>query len=155
MNRDKKERMTTIIQKNGNRILIPTHGPEVNINNGDIIRYTGNYYKTIRDIVDVEWVKIETTFIGVVESCRSRYETGIQGIYVKPLYIWDIGNSEWYKIHYSNPRPKSKYFLYPHLLMLPEHQYSLCYNIIYSLDTCENTSLEKFRHIEKTFDLYA
>jgi hypothetical protein len=143
--------MTTIIIKNNNRILIKENDTEVNINDGDIIQYTGNYYKTINDIVKM--VKIETTFIGVVETCRSRYETGVEGIYVKPLYIWDIENSEWYKIINLNP-PTTKYFLYPHLLMLSQHDcYPSCCYLIFSLNTCENKSLNEFINIQKTFDL--
>ena len=122
-----------------------------NINDGDIIQYTGIYYKTINDIVDM--VKIETTFIGIVEQCRSRYDRGIEGIYVKPLYIWDIMNSEWYKIINLKPRD-TKYFIYPHLLMLSQYNYYTSgYYPIYSLNTCENKSLDEFINIQKTYNL--
>ena len=95
-------------------------------------------------------VEIQTTFIGVVETCRSRYDTGIQGIYIKPLYIWDIINCEWLIIVNLHP-PIYKYFLYPHLLMLP--QYNTYNRPLYFLNTCENKSIEEFANIIKEFNL--
>lgn len=140
-----------IITKNSNRILIKENGTEVNINDGTIIQYSGIYYKTINDIVKT--VEIETTFIGLVETERFKYDNGIEGIYVKPLYIFNIMNNEWYKIVNLNP-PKTKYFLYPHLLMLPQHNYyPSCYYPLYLLNTCENKSLNEFINIQKTFNL--
>jgi len=137
--------------KNNSRTLIKENGTEVNINDGDIIQYNGIYYKTVNDIVKM--VKIETIFIGVVETCRYKFDTGIIGIYVKPLYIWDILNSEWYKIVNLQP-PKTKYFLYPHLLMESEKNcYLSAYNPLYLLNTCKNKSLDKFVNIQTTFDL--
>jgi len=127
------------------------NGEEVNINDGDIIQYTGIYYKKINDIV--ERVEIETIFIGIIETCRSR-DTHIEGIYVRPLYIWDIMNCEWYKIYIFNP-PQTKYFLYPHLLILSQYNnYSSCYYPLYFLDTCENRSLDDFINIQKPFNLF-
>lgn len=124
--------MTSFIIKNANRILIKENGEEINMNDGDIIQYTGHYYKHVNDIVNM--VTIETTFIGVVETCRFRYDTGIEGIYVKPSI--------------------KKYFVYPHLLMLSRHNnYPSCYYPIFSLNTCENKSLDEFINIQKTFDL--
>jgi hypothetical protein len=141
--------MTTIIFKNANRILIKENGEEININDGDIIQYTANYYKHVNDIVKM--VIFETTFIGAVETCRFRYDTGIEGIYVKPLYIWD--NSEWYKIINLKP-PINKYFVYPHLLILSQYNnFPSCYHPIFSLNTCKNKSLDEFINIQKTFDL--
>lgn len=140
-----------IIIKNNNRILVKENGIEVNINDGDIIQYTGIYYKKINDIV--RCVNIETNFIGKVETYKARYNTGIMGIYVKPLYIWDMVKSEWLKIVNLNP-PETKYFLYPHLLMLSQYRYCPSgYNPLYFLDTCENKSLHEFRDIENTFIL--
>lgn len=143
--------LLSIIIKNNNRILIKENGIEVNINDGDIVQYTGIYYKIINDIV--EMVKIETTFIGIVETCKGRHDTGIEGIYINPLYIWDIMNSEWYKIVNLNP-PKTKYFFYDHLLVLPQYNnYPPCYYPLYFLNTCENKSLDEFINIEKSFNL--
>ena len=45
--------MKIIVDSNKNRILKKYNGEQVNINNGDIIQYTGIYYKTINDIVKV------------------------------------------------------------------------------------------------------
>jgi len=142
--------MTSIVITNNNRTLIKENGKEVNINDGDIIQYTGIYYKKIDDIVKI--VEIETTFIGVVETYRSRYDTGTTGIYVKPLYIWDIINNEWLKIINLEP-PVTKYFLYPHLLSLPNNNQH-CYPL-YFLETCENKSLNEFVDIHKPYDLCA
>jgi len=44
-----------------NRILIKDNDEKVNISDGQIIQYTGIYYKTINNIIDL--VEIETTFI--------------------------------------------------------------------------------------------
>ena len=144
--------MTSITTKNGNRILIKMNGTEVKINDGDLIQYSGIYYKRIYDII--ETVKVETTFIGIVESCKYRHDTGIQGIYVRPLYIWDIMNSEWYKL-VDLDSPSTKYFLYPHLLMLLQcDRRPSCYYPLYVLETCVNKSLDEFVHVKKKFDLY-
>jgi hypothetical protein len=134
--------------KNNNRILIKENLKEVNINDGSIIQYTGIYYKEINDIVRT--VQIETTFIGIVESERYRYDEGITGIYVKPLYIWSIMNGEWLKIVDLNT-PHTKYFLYPHLLSLPNKTHHC--TPLYFLDTCENKSLDDFIDIQKTIQL--
>uniref|UniRef100_A0A6C0ER84 Uncharacterized protein n=1 Tax=viral metagenome TaxID=1070528 RepID=A0A6C0ER84_9ZZZZ len=141
-----------IIIRNNNRILIKENSKEININDGDIIQYNGIYYKNINDIVRT--VNIETTFIGIVENCMSRYDTGVIGIYVKPLYIYDIVNSEWLKIVNLNP-PTTKYFLYPHLLMLPQNNYysGSGHHPLFFLDTCENKSLDEFVDIQKPFIL--
>jgi len=141
-----------IIIKNNNRILVKENGTKININDGDIIQYSGIYYKNINDIV--KRVEIETTFIGVVETKKYKCDNGIEGIYVRPLYIWDIMNCEWYKIFVFNP-PQTKYFLYPHLLILSQYNnYSSCYYPLYFLDTCENRSLDDFINIQKPFHLF-
>jgi len=68
------------------------------------------------------------------------------------LYIWDIINSE-YKLVYLDP-PSTKYFFYPHLLMLLQYDtYPSCYYPLFLLETCENKSLNEFVNIKKTFDL--
>jgi hypothetical protein len=74
-----------IITKNSNRVLVKENGTEVNISDGEIIQYTGIYYKTINDIIEI--VQIKTTFLGVVETSRCSHNNGVEGIYVKPLYI--------------------------------------------------------------------
>ena len=137
-----------IITQNNNRILIKSNKENININDGSIIEYTGIYYKIINDIVDI--VKIETTFIGSVKCVKSRHDTGIEGIYIKPLYIWDIINSEWRKI-INYKEPETKYFYYPHLLKLPKYIYKQ-YDLDF-LDTCTNKYLDQFSNITKTFVL--
>ena len=137
-----------IIIKNNCRILVKDNGNEVNINNGDVVEYTGIYYKYIEnEIANV--FGIETAFVGIVESGRSN-EDGFQGIYIKPLYILSIIKREWMKIN-DYEHPKEKYFLYPHLLILPEKYYHS--KPLYFLHTCKNSSLSDFNNITKEFSL--
>ena len=58
-------------------------------------------------------INIETTFIEEVECERSKFGT-IEGIYVKPLYIFDKIKNEQNKIINYTP-PIDKYFYYQHL----------------------------------------
>ena len=138
-----------IIIKNNYRILVKDDGHEVNINDGDVVQYTGIYYKYIEnEIANV--FGIETGFVGIVESQRYNSEVGVQGIYIKPLYIWSIIGREWMKIN-DYEHPKEKYFLYPHLLILPEKYYHS--KPLYFLHTCKNSSLSDFNNITKEFSL--
>lgn len=151
-----------IIIENNNRILIKDNFLKINMNDGNIIQYTGIYYTPIKDNDkpkdndtpkdNDKPVEIETTFIGIIEGEKYRYNSGIFGIYIKPLYILDIINNEWLKI-INYKEPKEKYFLYPHLLVLPEYSYNYCYHLRF-LQTCENIDLDKFINITKTFDLF-
>ena len=143
-----------IVIKNNNRILEKDNREEVYINDNNIIEYTGIYYKNSTEstipINHINLESIEISFIGMVECIRSNWEDGITGIYVKPLYIWNKVDNEWNKIiNYKNPT--SKYFLYPHLLMLPNMYYH--YKPLYFLHTCENKYLDDFTNIQKTFTL--
>ena len=134
-----------IIMENNVRILVKDNNDTININNGKIIKYTGIYYKKKSQKI-IDYDEIQTKFIGIIETERYRYDEGIMGIYVKPLYI---EMDEWHKvINYKEPK---KYFFYPHLLMLPEKYYH--FHPLYFLDTCENVLLEDFNHITKTFIL--
>ena len=137
-----------IIIKNNYRILVKDDGYEVNINDGNVVEYTGLYYNHIKNEI-ANLSEIETSFIGIIETQRSR-EDIIQGIYIKPLYIWSKVSSEWMKINDYKP-PVTKYFLYPHLLMLPETHYH--YKPLYFLHTCKNRSLSDFNNIRKEFSL--
>ena len=137
-----------IIIKNYNRILIKENKEEVIVNDNEIILYSGIYYKSLTEIDTM--AQVETRFIGIIECERYRYDEGITGLYVKPLYIWDKINFEWKKIiNYTNPT--KKYFYYPHLLSLPCQQTNFL--PIYNLHTVINTDLKEFENIEKTFDL--
>ena len=147
-----------IIMKNSRRVLkrcdlghhdlghhdLGHHDLEVDIDNGDILEYQGIYYKEINDIQ--KYTHIKTMFIGKVCEYRSD-TTGITGIYVEPLYIYADG---WKKIM-NYEKPKTYYFSYPHLLMLPENQYR--HLPIYTLDTCRNRTLEDFVNITEEFYL--
>lgn len=138
-----------IIVKNNYRMLIKDDGSEVNINDGTVVEYIGVYYKHIKNEIIDTIFKIETTFIGIVETQRSS-EGIIQGIYIKPLYIWSMVGSEWMKIN-DYKFPNQKYFLYPHLLMLPETHYH--FRPLYFLHTCKNRALSDFNNITKEFSL--
>ena len=133
---------------NNNRILVKDTLEEVNISDGKIIEYTAcYYYKKINIIKHI--AEVQTNFIGIVETSRGN-EYGPQGIYIKPLYIYDCIIQEWKKI-INYPRVEGKYFLYPHLLMLPGEYYN--YHPLYFLHTCGNRSLSDYEKYTNTFDL--
>lgn len=121
----------------------------VNVNDGEIVKYTGIYYKPGENINDMPQ-EIEATFIGKVECQRYRYDSGITGIYIIPIYVYlslsfsedkNSENVKWHKI--TNYRsPINKYFYYPHLLMLPQH--NCHYKPLHFTHTIENISLEDF-----------
>ena len=144
-----------IIVKNGARVLLKDKTKdkgegkkgeekenEVNVNDGDIIMYTGMYHKIINDIV--KYVKIETTFIGKVICEKYRDIEGIVGIYVEPLYIFNMMYDEWNKIINYKPPNGKKYFLYPHLLLVKEPR---CFTFT------KNISLDEFVSVVKCVDL--
>ena len=119
----------------------------VNINDGDIITYSGIYYKIVNDIVHK--AEIKTMFIGKVENHRSD-TTGFTGIYVIPLYIWNELKYEWNKIaNYTHPT--TKYFEYPHLLMLPDAHCNG--NFLHTLDSVTNTDPSIYENITTLFYL--
>ena len=117
----------------------------VKVDDNEIIEYNANYYINPKSISFSSF--IETKFIGCIE-CHRITNGEFVGIYVKPLYVYY--NNKWNKIvNYSNP--KEKYFLYPHLLMLPGIYYN--FHPIYSLDTVKEAKLEDFKHIIEKIDL--
>ena len=147
--------------KNNRRILVNEDKEELDISDGTIIEYTGIYYKSksisknenkneninIQNIYVMD--EIECKFVGKIETSRAN-ASGITGIYIIPLYLFDSSNCEWVRI--SNYRePKNKYFLYPHLLMLPEKYYH--YKPLYFLHTCKQTDFFKQSNIIKTINL--
>ena len=60
--------MKIIIDNKKQRILVKDNDDEIDISNGQIIQYTGIYYKNFDDILNISY--IETTFIGIVEKDR-------------------------------------------------------------------------------------
>ena len=125
------------IIQGSDRVLIKDDSNEVIINDGDIVKYTGIYYKREKDTelqINVNIEEIETTFIGIIESHRSNIDC-ITGIYIKPLYIHY--NNEW-KLIINYKEPKFKYFLYPHLLMLTDTYYH--YHPLYFLNSIQPIS---------------
>ena len=132
------------------RTLIKDNNEEVTINDGSIVEYSGIYYKTINDIVRL--AEIQTKFIGKVTTYRSLHGV-VTGIYIEPLYIWNELKYEWNKIINYKP-PKTKYFLYPHLLALPPpNECNTQYKPLNFLDTVINRNLDDFSHITNTFSL--
>ena len=131
-----------MVMKNGNRVLIKDNPmEEIIINDGEIIKYTGIYHKTINDIVRI--VKIETTFIGKVVCEKYRHTDGILGIYVEPLFIFNIMYDEWNKI-INYKQPYGNYFLYPHLLLASHPR---------SFEFMQHVSLDDFSEVTKYIDL--
>ena len=131
-----------IVMKNGSRLLLKDGKEDVYVNDGDIIMYTVMYHKIINDIV--KDIKIETTFIGKVFCERYRHDEGIVGIYVEPLYIFNIMYDEWNKIINYKPPNGNKYFAYPHLLLVKEPR---CFTFT------KNISLDEFKLVTKCIDL--
>jgi hypothetical protein len=123
---------------NESRILIMDDNIEIQIGDKQLLEYKGSHYKSFQN----GFLSIYTKFIGLVECPRiNNYET--VGIYIKPMYV--LSDNQWYKIiNYVEPR--TKHFLYPHLLLLPDEYYN--YKPLYTLDTIKkifelpNTSLE-------------
>jgi hypothetical protein len=142
-----------IIIKNNQRILIKDN-QEINISDNKIIKYKGIYYKPNKvnenNYLYNNLIETETEFIGIIETHKYRYDTGIMGIYVKPLYIYY--NNIWNKIvNYMNPT--KKYFLYPHLLTLDNNYNN--YKAMNFLDTIDTQFIDNFNfeNIVNTFDL--
>jgi hypothetical protein len=136
-----------IIYENNKRKLIKDDGKNIDISDGSIVLYNGIYYGNKNDI-DIH-SEVNTAFIGTVVTDRFYYESGITGIYIDPHYIWSKIQNKWLKI-INKPIPK-KYFLYPHLLMLPGFDYN--YHPLYLLHTVENTKLSEYNDIIETFSL--
>ena len=137
-----------IIIKNNKRLLIKDDNTVIDISDGMIIQYKAIYYKKLSYNLS-DFYQIETLFVGIIETDRYRYDEGITGIYIRPLYIWNLEKVQWNKI--IDYPPHKKYFLYPHLLMLPNTYYQS--NSIYTFETCENKSLDEYNHITELFDL--
>jgi hypothetical protein len=136
-----------IVKNGSHRILVKDDAIIVDISDGHIIQYRGIHYKPKNK--DFEIVEEETNFIGKIET---QHADGAQitGIYVVPIYVWNNKTFEWFKIINYEP-PKNKYFLYPHLLMLPHTRYH--YQPLYLLHTCETAHLQNYEKIIKTIDL--
>lgn len=137
-----------IVTENNKRLLIKDDNKVIDISDGMIIKYKAIYYKKLSYNLS-DFYQIETLFVGIIETDRYRYDEGITGIYIKPLYIFNLDQNQWNKI-IDYPLRK-KYFLYPHLLMLPNTYYQS--NPIYTFETCENKSLDEYNHITELFDL--
>ena len=126
------------------RTLIKEDKKEVNISDEETIKYTGFFYEKIITEYNIENIKeIKSTFIGIVETCRGD-SSGTTGIYVAPLYMLNQKSCEWNKIA-NYTKPINKYFLYPHLLMLPDKYYH--YKPLYFLHTCENVDINDFANV--------
>ena len=126
------------------RTLIKEDKKEVNISDKETIKYTGFFYEKINNEYKLEELKeIESTFIGIVETCRGD-SSGTTGIYVAPLFMLNQNSGEWNKIA-NYTKPFNKYFLYPHLLMLPDKYYH--YKPLYFLHTCENIDINDFGNV--------
>jgi len=122
---------------------------KININDNQILEYTAYYYRNTNDNINIQ--SEETQFVGKVVCHRSYYEDGITGIYIDPLFVYSKTKNNWLKI-INYTVPTSKYFYYPHLLMLPDKYYN--FYPLYFLHKCISTDLCRFNNITDTFDLY-
>ena len=123
----------------GIHTLIKTDNTMVNVNDGEIIKYQGIFYKKKQDSTYAYCLdETPTDFIGKVFCMKYYCYSGIVGIYVVPLYMFL--NGKWNKIT-NFTHPLGKYFLYPHLLTLPNSGY---FKRIESLDTVESVNLPEF-----------
>ena len=139
-----------IIMRCGHRYLIKNDKTEVDIDDGSIILYSGVYYTNNLTNNITNTVEINTTFVGRIECERFYHEDGITGIYIMPLYLWNIKQNEWNKI-LPDFKPKNKYDFYPHLLLLPGKTYN--HLPLYTLHTCQNVTLRDYEHVNTTISL--
>jgi len=133
-----------IILREGKRILIQDDGKEVDISDTSIIEYTGIYYSN-RSEFDHNVEETEKQFIGIVDCEYS--DEGIQGIYLRPTYIWNQEINKWQRIANYRTPSSSKYFLYPHLLMSPEQYCN--YRPLYFLHTCKSWNREEYDDLQE------
>lgn len=133
---------------NNNRTL-HIDDTQIDVNDKQILEYTGNYYINTNDIMNMKI--IETKFIGIINCHKSYHEIGIYGLYIDPIFIYSNTKNKWLKIK-DYRATTYKYFYYPHLLILPETNSN--FYPIYSLHTCKNISLNEFNNINESFDLY-
>lgn len=113
------------------RKLVKDDSTEIQIGDKQLIEYKGIHYIRYEE---KGCLSMYTTFIGLVE-CPRKNNSETVGIYIKPMYL--VSDNQWYKIiNYVNP--KTKYFLYPHLLLLPDEYYN--YKPLYTLETVKNIS---------------
>jgi hypothetical protein len=119
-----------ITDYNEARRLIKDDNTQIQIGDKQLVEYKGFQHSRNEN----GFLSICTIFIGVVECPKIKnYET--VGIYIKPMYV--LIDNQWHKIiNYVEPR--TKYFLYPHLLVLPDEYYN--YKPLYTLDTIKNIS---------------
>jgi len=112
------------------RLLTQDDNIEIQIGDKQAVEYKGIYYKSYEN----GFLSMCTTFIGLIE-CPKIYNYETVGIFIKPMYL--VIDNQWHKIiNYIEPR--TKYFLYPHLLLLPDEYYH--YKPLYTLDTVKNIS---------------
>ena len=136
--------------KINNRLTLhKENGQMVNVDEGDVITYTARYYNVSQN-VHLRTYTV-TDFIGIVTDYRYNQDEGYTGIYVQPFYVWNTLENEWNKIVNLSPYPQHQYFVYPHLLMLPQFDYH--YHPLYFLHTCENVALQDYTHCNRTMDI--
>ncbi len=112
------------------RKLIKDDNTQIQIGDKQLVEYKGFHYKSYQN----GFLSMCTKFIGLVECPKIKnYET--VGIYIKPMYV--LSDNQWYKI-INYIEPTTKYFLYPHLLLLPDEYYN--YKPLYTLHTVKNIS---------------
>jgi len=112
-----------ITEANEKRFLSIPGKHQIDISDRAIVKYMGNYWTDFG-----KYEKTECEFVGEVVCVKvTNYE--YTGIYIKPLY--KKSGKSWKKFT-EYEEPTSKYFVYPHLLILPDTT-AACG--IYNLDT--------------------
>jgi len=112
-----------IVEIAQNRILKKSDGTEVNINDGQIIKYTGLHYSNA--------ITPEAEFVGKIVCCRWSVHEGFSGIFVEPLYIKKYGET-WAEFK-EYTEPETKYFIYPHFLLVPSKYYPHGLNYLHTV----------------------
>ena len=112
-----------ITESHEKRFLSIPGKPQINISDGAIVKYIGYYWTDFG-----KYEKTDCEFVGEVVCVKVTQYT-YNGIYIKPLY--KKSGTSWKKFT-EYEEPTSKYFVYPHLLILPD---TTAVFGIYNLDT--------------------
>jgi len=112
-----------IVEIGQDRILKKSDGTEVTINDGQIIKYTGLHYSNA--------ITPETEFVGKIVCCRWSVSEGFSGIFVQPLYIKN-DRGAWTEFK-EYTEPETKYFIYPHFLLVPPKYYPHGINYLHTV----------------------
>ena len=106
---------------------------KIDISDGELVKYTALYYPDKTDLIQKQ---VETQFIGKIHGHHWHYQYGYTGIYIEPEYIYI--DDQWKTIS-NYTYPKTKYFVYPHLLVDKTLHYHHAHGLDF-LHTIEETT---------------